>query len=465
MKDIQAISLSKKEDKQLIEQIERIAKKENRNISDVILSYLKTAYKDYTNRKINKSNSPSVISLFAGAGGLDVGLEMAGFKVIWANEIDKDAADTYEANHSRTFIERGDVRNVIDFPKADLLVGGYPCQGFSLAGNRLLTDDRNFLYKEFLRALRSIKPKIFIAENVKGLLTLSGGKVIEAMVDEYKEEGYNVNYHLVNAKNYGVPQDRERVFIIGIREDINFKYELPSPTHGEEFGLKPYRTLKDAIGHLKPSEIGEYDNSGFSSRYLSRNRKRGWKEVSFCIQASGRHAPLHPLGEEMIKKGKDEWILPETSKHRKLSDIECALIQTFPANYIWKGSLGSRYKQIGNAVPCQLVKVISKPIFDYIANSNMELDDISKLKIVVKETTDKGEEINKTNKRPSKAKLRNKKRKNKINSKYNNSIIKRNRKVRQKNLISSIKKTRKRKALKNKFHQKKKELVNVQKAT
>ncbi|MCC5803800.1 DNA cytosine methyltransferase [Rossellomorea vietnamensis] len=378
---MQAISLSKKEDKQLIEQIERIAEKEKRNISDVILSFLKTSYKDYTSRKINDSNSPSVVSLFAGAGGLDVGLEMAGFEVIWANEIDKDAADTYEANHPRTFVERGDIRNVIDFPKADLLVGGYPCQGFSLAGNRLLTDDRNFLYKEFLRALRRVKPKFFIAENVKGLLTLSGGKVIEAMVDEFKEEGYNVNYHLVNAKEYGVPQDRERVFIIGVREDINFKYHLPLPTHGEGLGLKSYRTLKDAIGHLKPTEIGEYDDSGFSSRFLSRNRKRRWDEVSFCIQASGRHAPLHPSGEEMIKKGKDEWILPETSEHRKLSYIECALIQTFPANYIWKGSVGARYKQIGNAVPCLLAKAISKPILDFLNNQqDTGIDPPEKLK-------------------------------------------------------------------------------------
>lgn len=371
MKDIQAISLSKKEDKQLITQIQRIAEKENRSISDVILSFLKSSYKDYTNRKISDTTTLSAVSLFAGAGGLDTGLEMAGFEVIWANEIDSDAADTYEANHPRTFVERGDVRNVIDFPKADLLVGGYPCQGFSLAGNRLLTDDRNFLYKEFLRALRKIKPKFFVAENVKGLLTSSGGKVVEAMIEEFKEEGYTVTCHLVNAKDYGVPQDRERVFIVGVRKDVKFKYQLPLPTHGDGLlDLKPYRTLEDAIGHLKPSEIGEYDDSGFSSRYLSRNRKRKWNEVSFCIQASGRHAPLHPSGDEMIKVGTDQWILPETSEHRKLSYIECALIQTFPANYIWKGSLAAKYKQIGNAVPCLLGKAIVKPIADFLKQSS-----------------------------------------------------------------------------------------------
>ncbi|QFK71945.1 DNA cytosine methyltransferase [Pradoshia sp. D12] len=366
MIDSQIISISKKDDKQLIEQIKIIAAKENRSISDVILSFLKEGYAEYTSRQVDEGKPLSVVSLFAGAGGLDVGLEMAGFEIIWSNEKDSDACDTYIANHPRTFVERGDIRNVSNFPKADVLVGGYPCQGFSLAGNRLVTDDRNFLYKEFLRALRKIRPKFFIAENVKGLLTSSGGKIIEAMVEEYKEEGYKVDYYLVNAKDYGVPQDRERVFIIGVRDDINFRYDLPLPTHGEGFGLKPYITLKDAIGHLKPSEVGEYDQSGYSSRYLSRNRKRKWNEVSFCIQASGRQAPLHPLGDPMRHVGKDEWILPETSEHRKLSYVECALIQTFPPNYIWKGSLASRYKQIGNAVPCLLAKAISKPIANYL---------------------------------------------------------------------------------------------------
>jgi DNA (cytosine-5)-methyltransferase 1 len=365
MKDKQLISLTSADHRELMNKIELLAEKENRSLSDTIMSLLKTGYHEYTNRTINNNVPLSVVSLFAGAGGLDTGLEMAGFNVIWANEIDKDACETYIANHPNTYLERGDVRKVLKFPKADVVVGGYPCQGFSLAGNRLVTDDRNYLYKEFLRCLRQVQPKFFIAENVKGLLTLADGKILEAMIEEYREEGYVVDAYLVNAKDYGVPQDRERVFIIGVREDIDFTYELPEPTHGKG-REKPYVTLRDAIGHLKPSEIGEYDQSGFSSRYLSRNRKRGWDEVSFTIQASGRHAPLHPSGDPMIKVGKDKWILPETSEHRKLSYVECALIQTFPPNYIWKGSLSSIYRQIGNAVPCLLAKAISKPIADYL---------------------------------------------------------------------------------------------------
>lgn len=370
MKKTQLISLSKSNHRELLTKIETLANKENRTLSDAILELLNIGYSEYINRTVKESLPFSVVSLFAGAGGLDTGLEMAGFKTIWANEIDKDACETYMANHPDTYVERGDIRNVKSFPKADVMVGGYPCQGFSLAGNRLITDERNFLYREFVRALRSSNPKFFLAENVKGMLSMGSGRIIEAMVEDFKSQGYEVTYHLVNAKSYGVPQDRERVFIIGIRHDIakDFKYVLPAPTHGDgSNSLKPYVTLKDAIGHLKPNEIGEVYESGFSSRFLSRNRKRGWNEVSFTIQASGRHAPLHPSGEPMIKVGTDEFILPETSQHRRLSAVECALIQTFPSDYIWKGSIGSIYKQIGNAVPCLLAKAISKPIANYLA--------------------------------------------------------------------------------------------------
>ncbi|WP_214767352.1 MULTISPECIES: DNA cytosine methyltransferase [unclassified Exiguobacterium] len=369
MKKNQLISLSQPRHRELLKKVESLASKENRSLSDAILELLNIGYSEYVNRSVETAIPFSVVSLFAGAGGLDTGLHMAGFKTVWANEKDKDACETYISNHPNTYVERGDVRNVKSFPEADMVVGGYPCQGFSLAGNRLVADERNFLYKEFVRALRSSNPKFFIAENVKGMVTMEDGRVIEAMVEEFRNQGYQVTYHLVNAKNYGVPQDRERVFIVGVRQDIskNFKYELPLPTHGTSFREeKPYVTLEDVIGNLKADEVGEVYESGFSSRYLSRNRKRSWNEVSFTIQASGRHAPLHPSGEPMTKVGKDEWILPETSKHRRLSAVECALIQTFPKNYVWKGSLGSIYKQIGNAVPCLLSKAIAQPIADYL---------------------------------------------------------------------------------------------------
>lgn len=385
MKKTQLISLSQSKHQELLNKVEILADKENRSLSDTILELLNIGYSEYINRTIQESTPFSVVSLFAGAGGLDTGLKMAGFKTIWANEIDKDACETYIANHPETYVERGDIRNVKSFPEADMVVGGYPCQGFSLAGNRLITDERNFLYREFVRALRFANPKFFIAENVKGMLTMGGGRIIEAMVEDFKSQGYEVTYHLVNAKDYGVPQDRERVFIIGVRQDISddFKYLLPHPTHGMGLDSKnPYVTLKDAIGHLKPNEIGEIYESGFSSRFLSRNRKRGWNEVSFTIQASGRHAPLHPSGEPMIKLGTDEWILPATSEHRRLSVVECALIQTFPADYIWKGNAGSVHKQIGNAVPCLLAKAVSEPIAAFLTEYYMGSENKKQLQVI-----------------------------------------------------------------------------------
>lgn len=306
---------------------------------------------------------PKVISLFSGCGGFDIGLEMAGAETILACDIFKDALDSLKGYLPHVEIYRGDVRKLTDFPEADIVIGGYPCQGFSLAGKRLVTDPRNFLYKEFVRTLSVVQPKFFIAENVKGLLTMDGGRVIEAMVSEFSEQGYDVQYRLYNSKYVGVPQDRERVFIVGVRQDIEYTYDFPKETHGE--GLLPIVTMRDTISHLPADPSGEYDESGYSPRFLSRNRKRGWDEVSFTIQASGRHAPFHPSGEPMRKRGKDDWVL-EGEINRKLSYRECGLIQTFPEDYEFKGVLGNKYKMIGNAVPPLLAKHIAYPIVQYL---------------------------------------------------------------------------------------------------
>lgn len=368
-KKITSITIEREAREDLFDGIENISKKEKKSITEVFFDLLNIGYQEYTNKPPGFAQPMSVVSLFAGAGGMDVGLQMNGFKTIWANEIDGDSCKTFKANHPAVHVEQKDIRDVRRFPLADLVVGGYPCQGFSLAGNRLITDERNFLYREFVRVLRDIHPKFFIAENVKGLLTIGQGGIIKAMVNDFESQGYKVSYYLVNAKNYGVPQDRERVFIIGVRRDIakKFEYQLPNITHSDDPAIgTPYITLRDTIGHLKQDEIGEFYDGGFSSRFLSRNRQRGWDEVSFTIQANGRHVPLHPSGEPMRKISHDKWIVPGTTKHRRLSTKECALIQTFPADYVWHGTTASVYKQIGNAAPCLLVKVISEPIAEFL---------------------------------------------------------------------------------------------------
>ena len=162
----------------------------------------------------------TAVSLFCGAGGLDMGFDHAGFRTIWANDFDADACETHRAWSSAEVV-CGDISK-IDFstiPKSDVILGGFPCQGFSMSGPRKIDDSRNVLYKHYVKLVLQNKPMAFIGENVKGLLTMAGGQIIDAIVAAFSDCGYNVFYRLVNAKNYGVPQDRERVIIVGFRKD------------------------------------------------------------------------------------------------------------------------------------------------------------------------------------------------------------------------------------------------------
>lgn len=293
------------------------------------------------------------VSLFSGCGGFDLGFEKAGYDIIFANDINIKACETYNENFGIT-PANCDVRNIKKFPRADVLIGCYPCQGFSLYGNRNMDDHRNFLFLEFSRALKRVQPKFFVTENVKGLLFKYGKEVMRRMLIAFSKREYKVSWKVINAKWYGAPQDRERIFIVGVRKGIKKEYSFPDPTHGK--GLKPYTTIKDAIGGLPKPKEGEYWESiycpHFSSHYMSRNRRRGWNDTSFTIQANGRHAPLHPSSPTPIKVGKDKFVFPEGTKNlRRMSARECSSIQTFPRNFKFQGTLSSQYEQIGNAVP------------------------------------------------------------------------------------------------------------------
>lgn len=361
---------------------------------------------DYSSSKIN------TISLFCGAGGLDLGVELAGldialasrqatnllyahkrkfdaaraehgiFHVVFATDFFQEAITTYKNNFSpRTLVHRSDIQKITQFPKAELVIGGFPCPGFSSAGPRLIDDPRNALYKHFVRCLRDSTPKFFIAENVKGILSLGKGQVFSEIRGDFAEAGYQIYHKLVNARDYGVPQLRERVFLIGVRNDIDYNYEFPFPTHGELPGLTPYKTLEDAIKDLEDNP-GEYFKGSYSSIYMSRNRKKRWEEQSFTIQASGRHAPLHPMGSAMKKVGKDKWVFTEETHNRRLSVRETARIQTFPdwfefdtgnGNISKNGQLNKAYKQIGNAVPVELARAIATPIAKWFHSKNNQL--------------------------------------------------------------------------------------------
>jgi DNA (cytosine-5)-methyltransferase 1 len=320
---------------------------------------------------------PSVAGFFAGAGGLDLGFKNAGFEVPWANEYDRTIWQTYENNFPKTLLDRRSIIEVRprDIPHVTGFVGGPPCQSWSEAGSlRGIDDKRGQLFFEYLRLIEASRPKFFLAENVSGILFDRHGKAFSNILESFTKLGYNVSYGMVNARDYGVPQDRDRVIIVGYQASSENIFTMPSPTKNE-------RNLRDAISDLPRNPIGrshsdpiakplktpnhEYLTGGFSSMYLSRNRVRSWDEPSFTIQAGGRHAPLHPQAPKMTKVEKDlfEFTKGYEQKYRRLSVRECARIQTFPDDFIFHYSrIINGYKMIGNAVPVLLAQTIAEQI-------------------------------------------------------------------------------------------------------
>lgn len=384
--------------------IDEVRKILNKKIQEEKLSIEKGVNDEIVDEVVLDREKANIVSLFSGAGGLDFGVELAGLDYVFGkSKVDnylkdkelfdsirdkgvfhhsyaidnfKEALETYKMNFSDdVFLHRTDIKKVKRFPAGDLVLGGFPCPGFSEAGPRLVDDPRNFLYIHFIRCLIETKPKFFIAENVKGMLTLGKGEVFRQIKQDFEASGYKVYHKLVNARDYGVPQLRERVFLVGVREDIDFEYRFPEPTHGDSLFLEPYVTLRDAIGDLE-SDPGDYFTGSYSSIFMSRNRKKSWDEQSFTIQASGRQAPIHPGGMPMKKIGRDKWIFPDGEhNNRRLSVKEIARIQTFPDWYKFSrgenerislnGQLNKVYKQIGNAVPVELARAIAQPIAEW----------------------------------------------------------------------------------------------------
>lgn len=321
-----------------------------------------------------------VVSFFAGAGGLDLGFEKAGFDVIWANEYDKDIWETYEKNHKNTILDRRSIADVLshEVPDCDGIIGGPPCQSWSEAGSKKgIADKRGQLFYEFMRILADKKPKFFLAENVSGMLLPAHKEALANIKQMFTDIGYDLSFELLNVSDYGVPQDRKRVFFIGYRKDLGLKFQFPRPTT-----LSNKITLERAIGDLKetvlPAKEGNYTNGneckvlnheymigGFSSMFMSRNRVRTWDEVSFTIQAGGRHAPIHPQAPQMkfIEQNVRQFVKGKEHLYRRLSIRECARIQTFPDSFEFHyNSVVAGYKMIGNAVPVRMGKVLAEKI-------------------------------------------------------------------------------------------------------
>lgn len=325
---------------------------------------------------------------------MDFGVEAAGGQVIFANDVLVDACQTLKNYFHDADIRRDDIASITAFPDADVVVGGYPCQSFSMAGKRdPENDQRTNLYKQFLRAISIVRPKYFVAENVSGLKQLGNGTFLKAQLEAYDKAGYNVSHQLVNAKDYGVPQSRKRLFIFGVRMDLNQRFEFPAATHGKgtkaSGPLKPYTSHGDAIKGLPLWPEGEFyerphDPEGhFSWYYMSRNRKANWADPAFTVVANWRHSTLHPAGPVMtltwskLDDGfKQRWDFSDQYEHlevdpkrhtlekaRRLSWRECARIQTFSPKFEPAGDAASKFTQIGNAVPPLLAKAMFTHLF------------------------------------------------------------------------------------------------------
>ena len=275
--------------------------------------------------------------------------------------MDADACETYR-NWSGAEVVRGDVSklNIAEIPDTDVILGSCPCQAVSVSGVRRLDDPRNALYRYYVEIARQKRPLAFVSENVKGLLTIGGGQIMEAMFRDFSDCGYDVFYKLVNARNYGVPQDRERVVIVGFRKDLRVEgFALPD-TNGER------RTLLDALGNLPPAKESEICRAAYSPRYMSRNRKRGWNEPSYTIPAMAKQVTLYPGSPDMVRVDKDRWRFGDGGETRRLSWREAAAIQTFPPDFEFCGGLDSVYRQIGNAVPVRLAEFVARQVRPYL---------------------------------------------------------------------------------------------------
>ena len=324
----------------------------------------------------------NIVSLFSGAGGMDLGFELAGFDTIWANEYDKTIWETYEFNHL-AYLDKRDIRKVPsgEIPDCDGIIGGPPCQSWSEAGSlRGINDSRGQLFYDYIRILRDKQPKFFVAENVSGMLADIHKEAVANIIEQFKAAGYNVFVKLLNAADFHVAQDRKRVFYVGIRQDINTHFKFPLPQSNK-------LTLRDIIYNIKDTAIPakennktngagcvianhEYMTGGFSTIFMSRNRVRAWDEQSFTIQAGGRHAPIHPNAPKMllVEKNKRIFVPGKENLYRRLSVRECARIQSFSDDFVFKyNNVADGYKMVGNAVPVNLAYFIAKKIYDYLA--------------------------------------------------------------------------------------------------
>lgn len=304
-----------------------------------------------------------IVSLFSGCGGMDLGFIRAGVQVVWANDLYDDATETYKRNIG-DHIFLGSIADVPsdNIPECDGVIGGFPCQGFSLANmGRHVDDTRNFLYREFVRVIRDKSPKFFVAENVKGILSLGKGEVFKKILEDFGQCGYLVKYHLFNAADYGVPQKRERVIIFGVKRELAVRLECfpPKPTHARnpEGGLKKWFSIGDALAGLPepgtedPRELPNHTGTKYK---ITNNGYLGHRVVD-------PNQPAPTITARGDERG-GVVIIHHPNNQRRLTVREAAIVQSFPKDFEFKGNNTSGYRQIGNAVPPMLSETVARSV-------------------------------------------------------------------------------------------------------
>ena len=338
-----------------------------------------------------------IASLFSGAGGLDLGFERVesgrAFHVVWANEYDRTITPTFRQNFPNTRLVEG---SITDLTSDDLhdgklsllpgagaagavvgLLGGPPCQSWSEAGARRgSSDPRGQLFFEYIRILQLLKPAFFLAENVSGILFTRHSEALSRILEEFRLSGYNVYFSKRNAVDYEVPEDRERVIFIGFRSDLPIEQEFSFPAEVKrkktlEAIRKWEKTARAFDPKAREKHQNEWMEGGFSPIFLSRNRVRDWTEPSFTVQATARHAPIHPSAGKMVKVAKDEFAFSSDAvrkgKVRRLTVREAAEVQTFPSDFKFVYSnVVNGYKMVGNAVPVKFAEHLGQAIYNYL---------------------------------------------------------------------------------------------------
>jgi len=339
---------------------------------------------------------PKVISLFAGCGGLDLGFHLEGYDVVYSNEFNKWAADTYELNFKDSKVDRRSILEIDPYceksvPSCDIVIGGFPCQDFSIIWKRPgLEGDRGSLYKEFLRFIDAKKPKAFVAENVKGILSANNGKAIQQIISDFEaiQPGYTLSIKLYNFADYGIPQFRQRVLFVGVRNDTCFDFEHPTPTHGPKVN-KPYFTAGEAL-----HEVEKVLHNNEHMKIMPRT-----KEILAKIPEGGNFTDI-PKDDPHYVKGMISLIYRRIHRSepaktliaaggggtwgyhypelRALTNRERARLQSFPDSFVFLGSVGEIRRQIGNAVPPEGVRLLARNLKALFSENYKKVDLLKK---------------------------------------------------------------------------------------